>query len=104
MEADNTHQLPPGHFLGTVIEDRGCGIPPGNLASIFDPYLTAKLEGNGLGLASVYSIVKRHGVWLVVALIKLCGPLISDMEKNGLKGVVDAVSKIVTRIWEGSGK
>jgi two-component system cell cycle sensor histidine kinase/response regulator CckA len=61
LEPDNTHQLPPGHYLGIVIEDRGCGIPPENLASIFDPYFTTKTEGNGLGLASVYSIVKRHG-------------------------------------------
>lgn len=61
LEPDNAHQLPPGHYLGIVVEDHGCGIPPENLASIFDPYFTTKLDGNGLGLASVYSIVKRHG-------------------------------------------
>jgi two-component system cell cycle sensor histidine kinase/response regulator CckA len=60
LEPDNTYQLPPGHYLGIVIEDRGYGIPPKNLARIFDPYFTTKPEGNGLGLASVYSIVKRH--------------------------------------------
>ena len=43
-------------------------------------------------------------VWLVVILIKMCGPLISDLEKNGLKGVVDTLVKIVSRIWEGTGK
>jgi CheY-like chemotaxis protein/anti-sigma regulatory factor (Ser/Thr protein kinase) len=58
---DNLHQVPPGHYLRIVIEDRGCGIPSENLASIFDPYFTTKPEGSGLGLASVYSIVKRHG-------------------------------------------
>ena len=61
LGTDNMQQLPPGCYLGIVIEDRGCGIPPENLASIFDPYFTTKLEGNGLGLASVYSIIKRHG-------------------------------------------
>ncbi len=58
---DNMHQLPPGYYLGIVIEDRGHGIPAENLVNIFDPYFTTKPQGNGLGLASVYSIVKRHG-------------------------------------------
>jgi signal transduction histidine kinase/CheY-like chemotaxis protein len=57
----NTYQLQPGDYLKIVIEDNGCGIPPKNLARIFDPYFTTKPEGSGLGLASVYSIVKRHG-------------------------------------------
>jgi hypothetical protein len=55
-------------------------------------------------LLTVAALFLVCAVWLVAALIKLCGPLISDMEKNGLKGVVDAVSKIITRIWEGAGK
>jgi CheY-like chemotaxis protein len=61
LGAENTQQLPPGQYLRIAIEDRGCGIPPGNLARIFDPYFTTKPEGSGLGLASVYSIVRRHG-------------------------------------------
>ncbi len=55
-------------------------------------------------LLTVAAVFLIFGVWLVVTLIKLCGPLISDIEKNGLKGVVATVLKIVTRIWEGSGK
>ena len=42
--------------------------------------------------------------WLLVMLVKMCGPLLSDIEKNGLKGVIDALTKIVTGIWQGSGK
>lgn len=44
------------------------------------------------------------GVWLVVMLVNHCGPLINDVEKNGLKGVMDTALKIVNIIWEGSGK
>lgn len=55
-------------------------------------------------LLTVAAVFLIFGVMLVVTLIKLCGPLISDIEKNGLKGVVDSVLKIITRIWEGSGK
>jgi len=61
LGAENGHQLPAGHYLGIVIEDRGCGIPQENLARIFDPYYTTKPEGSGLGLTSFYSIVRRHG-------------------------------------------
>jgi hypothetical protein len=42
--------------------------------------------------------------WLVVMLIKMCGPLVSDIEKNGLKSAVDALTKVVTGIWQGTGK
>jgi two-component system cell cycle sensor histidine kinase/response regulator CckA len=61
LEPENTNQLPPGNYLRIEVEDCGCGIPSEHLARIFDPYFTTKPEGNGLGLASVYSIVKRHG-------------------------------------------
>ncbi len=57
---DNPRQLPPGDYIWISVEDRGCGIPQENLARIFDPYFTTKPKGSGLGLASVYSIVKRH--------------------------------------------
>jgi signal transduction histidine kinase/ActR/RegA family two-component response regulator len=43
------------------IRDYGCGIPPDVLQRIFDPYFTTKLGGNGLGLATSYAIVAKHG-------------------------------------------
>ncbi len=57
---DNSLRLPAGRYIKVVIEDLGCGIPSEYLDRIFDPYFTTKPEGNGLGLASVYSIIKRH--------------------------------------------
>lgn len=59
--AVNAVNMPAGDYLKIVIEDHGCGIPPENLTKIFDPYFTTKPNGNGLGLASVYSIIRRHG-------------------------------------------
>jgi len=61
LDTDNTHRLPAGDYIRITVEDHGCGIPRENLARIFDPYFTTKSQGSGLGLASVYSIVKRHG-------------------------------------------
>lgn len=42
------------------IGDQGPGIPDENLSRIFDPYFTTKVQGSGLGLASSYSIIKKH--------------------------------------------
>jgi CheY-like chemotaxis protein len=43
------------------IRDYGCGIPPDVLRQIFDPYFTTKAGGSGLGLATAYAIVGKHG-------------------------------------------
>jgi two-component system, cell cycle sensor histidine kinase and response regulator CckA len=43
------------------IRDYGCGISPDVLPRIFDPYFTTKLGGSGLGLATAYAIVAKHG-------------------------------------------
>jgi PAS domain S-box-containing protein len=65
----NAYQLQPGDYLKIVIEDHGYGIPPENLVRIFDPYFTTKPDGSGLGLSSVYSIVRRHGGTVEVSSI-----------------------------------
>jgi signal transduction histidine kinase/ActR/RegA family two-component response regulator len=43
------------------IRDYGCGISAEVLPRIFDPYFTTKPDGNGLGLATAYAIVAKHG-------------------------------------------
>jgi signal transduction histidine kinase/ActR/RegA family two-component response regulator len=43
------------------IRDDGPGIPPDVLLRIFDPYFTTKPGGTGLGLATAYAIVVKHG-------------------------------------------
>jgi signal transduction histidine kinase len=44
-----------------AVIDRGTGIDPKNLESIFNPFFTTKSEGVGLGLAIVSKIVADHG-------------------------------------------
>lgn len=53
--------LAPGRYVVVEVADRGVGIAPEHLSRIFDPYFTTRSEGNGLGLASVHSIVRAHG-------------------------------------------
>ena len=52
--------LPPGDHIRIRIRDEGVGIPDEYLKRIFDPYFTTKPKGNGLGLATAYSIIKNH--------------------------------------------
>ncbi|MBI9075662.1 MAG: PAS domain S-box protein [Desulfatibacillum sp.] len=52
--------LAPGKYVEMSIKDQGEGISPEDIPNIFDPYFTTKQEGSGLGLATAYSIVKKH--------------------------------------------
>ncbi|GAB4320460.1 MAG: hypothetical protein Kow0059_14820 [Candidatus Sumerlaeia bacterium] len=48
-------------MLAIAIADTGEGIPPDNLAKIFEPYFTTRFDGTGLGLFHVYRVVQMHG-------------------------------------------
>ena len=52
--------LPIGRYIRVSLKDEGVGIPAENLHKIFDPYFTTRGKGSGLGLATAYSIIKRH--------------------------------------------
>ena len=54
-------------FVEITVADTGMGIPENILQKIFDPYFSTKTQGNGLGLATCYSIVKKHGGKIRVA-------------------------------------
>jgi CheY-like chemotaxis protein len=58
--------LKAGRYVRITVSDTGVGIPEKYLAKIFDPYFTTKAEGSGLGLASVYSIIKNHDGYISV--------------------------------------
>ncbi|MGB5157737.1 MAG: ATP-binding protein [Desulfobacterales bacterium] len=61
-EIEKEHGLPvkPGRYIMITIKDQGVGIAENNLSKIFDPYFSTKQTGRGLGLASAYSIIKKH--------------------------------------------
>jgi CheY-like chemotaxis protein len=56
-----------GRFVKLSIEDNGVGMSKEVMARIFDPFFSTKDSGHGLGLATVYSIIQRHGGWVDVA-------------------------------------
>ncbi len=53
--------LAAGTYVAVEVRDNGSGIKPEHLEKIFDSFFTTKKTGTGLGLATVLSIVKRHG-------------------------------------------
>ena len=53
--------IDPGDYVKIVFKDLGCGIATEDLEKIFDPYFSTKTGGTGLGLATVHSVVRRHG-------------------------------------------
>jgi CheY-like chemotaxis protein len=54
--------IPTGHYALLTISDNGHGIPADHLPHIFEPFYTTKPlgKGTGLGLATVYGIVKQN--------------------------------------------
>lgn len=54
-------ELKPGSYIYFEFRDEGEGIPQEIQEKVFDPYFTTKTTGSGLGLATAYSILSRHG-------------------------------------------
>lgn len=59
-------ELKAGNYVKISIKDSGIGIPKEIISRIFDPFFTTKIKGHGLGLATCYSIINRHGGFIDV--------------------------------------
>jgi two-component system, cell cycle sensor histidine kinase and response regulator CckA len=58
----------PGCFAALSVTDNGCGIPPELLSRVCEPFFTTKPAGTGtgLGLSTVYALVRQHQGWMEV--------------------------------------
>ncbi len=50
-----------GDYVKLSVIDNGCGIENEALSKIFEPYYSTKPNGTGLGLTTIFKIIKEHG-------------------------------------------
>ncbi|MDM8535300.1 response regulator [Desulfobacterales bacterium HSG17] len=93
IQDQNDFAIPGGHYIKITIEDQGLGIPEKHLANIFDPFFTTKQMGSGLGLATAYSIIKKHDGCISASSESEKGTVFTIYLPVSLKSVTQAEDK-----------
>ncbi len=95
--------LRPGDYVKVSVQDHGVGIVREHLSKIFDPYFTTKQKGSGLGLATSYSIIKKHGGHIIAESELGVGTIFTFYLPASRSGKV-AKQADETKLFTGTGK
>jgi signal transduction histidine kinase len=87
-------EIKPGRYVFIDVTDTGPGIAPEVQDRIFDPFFTTKFTGRGLGLATVFGIVRSHFGAISVssalhqgATFRVYLPVLADMDRGRTSSV-----------------
>lgn len=82
----------PGPHICLTVKDSGCGMDAATLARVFEPFFTTKDpgKGTGMGLATVYGVLKQHGGWIEVESVVRVGTTIRAFFPLSVDGIAPA--------------
>jgi len=99
------YKVEPGRYAKISVSDTGVGIDKETQERIFEPFFTTKEmgRGTGLGLASVYGIIKSHGGYINVYSEKERGTVFTIYLPASVKEVLIEEESSPARLIKGTG-
>ena len=104
QQAQRNNMLP-GDYVEIVVEDNGTGMDEKTCNRIFEPFFSTKSKGSGtgMGLASVYGIVKNHGGAILVHSAVGIGTIFEVYLPAAKEAVLESVNQHSQRLEKGQG-
>ncbi|MGA9235226.1 MAG: response regulator, partial [Desulfobacterales bacterium] len=97
-----TPGLVPGDYVALSVTDDGKGMDEKTRQRIFEPFFSTKFQGRGLGMASVYGIIKNHEGWITVYSKPLRGTTVKIF-LPAIRGEALAIKSVRALNMENSG-
>ena len=101
-QSKETPGLVPGDYVVLSVTDDGKGMDENTRQRIFEPFFSTKFQGRGLGMASVYGIIKNHEGWISVDSKPLRGTTVKIF-LPAIKGEAPAIKPVRALNMENSG-